>query len=406
MKKNKIISVDTMKKMIGIIDFSVVKEKAYISNRFCNSLIIYNIQKMAIEQVERFIHMDDFSFAYHRGCLEHNRIIYFYPDSGYGVHSYNTNNGCQKYYELGFSRVGYSYVFEEKLILFPWYSEQGIIIIDLKKDMIEVNPSWWNVDKILGEKKVHFLNHGLYNDNKIWSHCTNTNLLFISDCHQCIVEKNVINVEKKALWGSQYDGKDFWFTVIDEQIIYQWNIKSGIVNKFELNSTIWEKTYEVSPYRKIICAQDYVFLIPYNENALFLLNKKTEKIELISKFPKEVIYPKTKYWNIEERIDGDQLYLFCDLTNLIIQVDLNSLDVFYKEAQIVESQIFDEYTKQIWKSSFQSIDNTACLYENEFDWKTYLPNFIRLNCERHSYDTKSFYEVSIGNEIYRKVMTE
>lgn len=399
------METEIMKKMIGITDAAVVKEKAYISNRFYNSLIMYNIKKDTVEQVERFVHMNAISFAYHGGCIAHNGIVYFYPDNGYGVHAYDTESGHQKYYDLGACRVGYSCILEDKMILFPWYSEQGLITIDLKEETIQTKLDWWNANDILGYAKSNFLNSGGYDESRVWNHCTKTNCLLLSDCYRHKIEKHLVDVDGKALWGSQYDGKDFWFTEVDKAVIYQWNIEKGLRNKFQFELTAWEENGEASPYRKLICAREYVFIVPYNENALFILNKRTEKLEKLSKFPEGIVYPKTNYWNIHEKQEDNQLYLFCDLTNLVIQVDLDSLNVKYRNTLIRDNAVFDRYTEQIWKSIFEEIDNKGWISENEHDWKTYLPNFLKFDTKIGLHE-KNFCEDNIGNKIYRRVMAE
>lgn len=400
------MEIKKMKKMVGISDVLILKDRAYVSNRLYNSLIIYNTKKNIIEYIDRFMHMDDFSFAYHGGCIEHDRILYFYPDNGYGVHSYDTNKGCQRFYDLGFCRVGFSFILEDKLILFPWYSEQGLIAIDLKKDTIQFESGWWNASQILGDEKTHFLNSGMYDKNEVWSHCTNTNYLLISDCYKQVIQKYVIDVDKKNLWGSQYDGNDFWFSVVDENIIYQWNIEDGLKRTYRIDCTNWENTYEVSPFRKIVCAANYLFIIPYNENALFLLNKKTKRIELISKFPDEAIYPQTKYWNIKERIFENQLYLFCDFTNMIVQVDLDNLCVKYINTLISGDKKWDDYVDQKCKLIWEEINNKNNIYENGYDWKMYLTNFIQIDHKEHNKRTRSFHLDDIGKEIYREVIAK
>ncbi|NBH71180.1 hypothetical protein D3Z51_03865 [Clostridiaceae bacterium] len=400
------MEIETMKKMVGISDALILKERAYVSNRLYNSFIIYNTQKNVIEYIDSFVHMDDLSFAYHGGCIEHDGILYFYPDNGYGVHSYDTNKGCQKFYDLGFCRVGFSYILEDKLILFPWYSEQGLIVIDLKKDTIQLESDWWNASQILRDEKIHFLNSGMYDNNRVWSHCTKTNCLLISDCYKQVIQKHVIDVGEKKLWGSQYDGNDFWFSVVGENIIYQWNIEVGLKKTYRIDCKDWGKTYEVSPFRKIVCVANGLFIIPYNENALFLLNKKTEKVELISRFPDETIYPQTKYWNIKERIFENQLYLFCDFTNMIVQVDLDRLCVKYINTQLSGDKKWDEYVDQKWKLILEEIHNKDSIYENGYDWKMYLTNYIQIDYKGYRGTTESFHLDNIGKKIYREAIAE
>ncbi len=89
------MEIETLKRMIGMMSVCIADGKAYISNRFYNALIIYNIQEGKVEKAERFVHMDASSFAYHGGCVEHNGTVYFFPDNGYGVHAYHVDSGCQ-----------------------------------------------------------------------------------------------------------------------------------------------------------------------------------------------------------------------------------------------------------------------------------------------------------------------
>lgn len=400
------MKIEELKKIIGIIDVAIVKEKAYISNRFYNALIVYNIQDDTIERVERFVHMEASAFAYHGGCVEHNGVVYFYPDSGYGVHAYNPDSGCQKYYDLGFGKVGYSHIYDEKLVLVPWYAEQGLITIDLKNETSIARSEWWDASRILDDAKTNSLFTGAYDDQRVWSHCTKTNYLIITDYQKHLIEKHMIDVDEKALLGSAYDGKDFWFTVVGKDILYQWNIEHGLQNRFMLGLTAWEKTNDTSPYRKIVCAQGYIFLIPCDENALFLFHKETGKMEMLSRFPKETVYPKAKYWGIKEKIDRKMLYLFCDVTNLIIQVDLDSLNVRYIDTRPISDKIFDEYVKQMWNSILLEIDDEGFIGENGYDWKTCPSNFIRLDQKMYTGNAEDVFKNNIGNKIYRKVVTE
>lgn len=400
------MEIETLKRMMGIMDVVTVNGKAYISNRFYNAFIIYNIQEGVIESVERFEHMDLSSFAYHGGCVAHNETLYFYPDNGYGVHAYNLDSGCQKYYDLGFSQVGYAHIFQEKLMLFPFYAEQGLIAINLKEEQPNVRQEWWDASRILGDVGSNFLYTGMYDDNKVWSHCTKSNYLLISDCQNHLIEKYTINVDEKRLYGSAYDGKDFWFTVVGEDIIYQWNINEGLRNCFKPGFIVRERLHDVSPSRKLVCVRGFVFIIQCNENALYLLNRETGKMELLSRFPAGVIYPKAKYWSVKEKIDKNKLYLFCDVTSMIIEIDLNSLNVRYISTQIIADKVFDEYLTQIWDSIFIDMIKTDCLYENGYDWKVYISNFIKLDRERYSGNTEFFLKENNGHKIYREVVTK
>ena len=398
------MEIETLKRMIGVMDVLIVKGKAYISNRFYNTFLIYDLQEETIEKAERFMQMDASSFAYHGGCIEYKGTVYFYPDNGYGVHAYHVDNGSQKYYDLGFCQVGYSCIFRDKLILFPWYARQGLITIDLKEETIDVQHDWWDVERILGDVSSNFLYTGMYDDHKVWSHCTKSNFLLISDFQMHSLKKYTIEVEEKALYGSAYDGEDFWFTVVGKDLLYQWNIEGGIQNCYKPGFKLDE--YDMPPCRKLVCAKGYVFIISCHENALFLLNKGTGKMEVLSQFPPDTIYPKAKYWGVKERIYGDKLYLFCDVTDLIIQVDLNSLEVRYMKTQVIGSQVFEEYKNQIWKEILLEIEDKNYRCENGYDWKTYISTFIQLDKEMYGEDVETLQAGKIGGNIYRKVGTK
>lgn len=399
------MEIETMKKMLGILDFAIVKEKAYMSNRFYNALIVYNMRERMIEKAERFIHLDASSLAYHRGCVAHNGNVYFYSDTYYGLHAYNAGSGCQKNYDLGIGPVIYLHFEEEKLLLFPCYAEHGLIAIDLEKETDSGKQDWWNADQILGDAKTNFLYSEAYEGSKVWSLCTKTNYLLISDCQMRSIKKHVVDIEETVIFRGEYDGNDFWFTIVDSDSIYQWNIEKGLQNCFKPDLAEWEETSKLSPYRKIVCAWGYVFAILCNENALFLLNKETGKLELLSSFPEKTIYPKAKDWGIKEKIEGNQLYLFCDLSNLIIQVDLESLNVRYIDTQVTDNEVFDEYVKQVWNDILWEMRDRNCWGENGYDWKTWLPNFIKFNMETGKKYEESFNAGSVGDKIYRKVVT-
>ena len=136
-----------------------------------------------------------------------------------------------------------------------------------------------------------------------------------------------------------------------------------------------------------------------------LFRSETEKLEKLSEFPEEIVYPRTNDWYIFEKQEDNQLYLFCDLTNLIIHVDLDTLDVKYRNTFIKDSIAYDRYTEQIWKSIFEEIDNKGWISENEHDWKTYLPDFLKFDDEIGIHE-KISCEENIGNKIYQEVMAE
>lgn len=397
------MEIETLKKVIGMKDIVTTKGKAYISNRFYNALIICNVQEKKIEKVERFIDMDASSFAYHEECIEHNGTVYFTPENGYGVHAYNSDSGDQKFYDLGFCQVSYSCIFGEKLVLFPLYAKQKLITIDLKKETVSIE-DWWNADQILGDAGSNCLYTGIYGDGRIWSHCKKSNCLLISDYQKQTIKKYTIDVEEQLLYGSAYDGNDFWFTVIGKDILYQWNISDGLRNSYTLGFAVDDDQYDYSPCRKVVCANEHVFLIPCNENTLYVLNKKIGKAEMLSRFPSETIYPKTKFWGIKEKIYNDRLYMFCDVTNLMIQVDLVNLNVSYVNTQIIGDQVFDEYVCRIWNSILLEMREGVCLGENGYDWKTWISNFIRLDAEIYIDNAESARLGNIGRDIYQEVL--
>ena len=129
-------------------------------------------------------------------------------------------------------------------------------------------------------------------------------------------------------------------------------------------------------------------------------------MEVLSQFPPDTIYPKAKYWGVKERIYGDKLYLFCDVTDLIIQVDLNSLEVRYMKTQVIGSQVFEEYKNQIWKEILLEIEDKNYRCENGYDWKTYISTFIQLDKEMYGEDVETLQAGKIGGNIYRKVGTK
>lgn len=398
------MEIETLKRMIGMMGVGIADGKAYISNRFYNALIIYNIQEGKVEKAERFVHMDASSFAYHGGCVEHNGTVYFFPDNGYGVHAYHVDSGCQKHYDFGFCQVGYARVFGEELVLFPWHAKQGLLTIDLNKETGNARKDWWDADRILGDLGSDSLYSGAYDDDRVWSHCVKSNCLLITDYRNRSIEKYTINTEEKLLYGSAYDGNDFWFTAIGKDVIYQWNINDGLKKCYSPGFVVDGRTEDYPPCRKIACAEGHVFLIPCNENALFLLNKETGKMEKLSQFPAETIYPRAKYWGVFEKIYKNKLYLFCDVTDLLIQVDLDNLNVRYINTQIIGDQTFEKYVNQIWGSILSEMRERDWLYENGYDWKTWLSNFMRFEEEIHRSNTEAFRPGNIGGRIYREVM--
>lgn len=83
---------------------------------------------------------------------------------------------------------------------------------------------------------------------------------------------------------------------------------------------------------------------------------------------------------------------------------MDNLNVRYINTQIIGDQTFEKYVKQIWGSILSEMRERDWLYENGYDWKTWLSNFMRFEEEIHRSNTEAFRPGNIGGRIYREVM--
>ena len=355
------------KHMLCINDFGVVGKEVFMSNGNFNALIIYDLENKKISHIEKFVGIDYSTFSPHRICKVYKNKVFFFPQNGNTVNVFDVDSKQQKFLELNkvAEMHGVQFVFQSKgeFYLLPYYGKEGMIYFNVDSPEKYKKVEWWVSDEL---KNANSLRSGKYDEKKIWTQCVGSNTLLITDIFDRTIEKYNIELGKNNIHMIEFDGNNFWITIENGAEIYKWNVNDGVQDVFDIPMEV----FDICPCKVHICTKDRIFLFFKGRKELFMLDANKREIVLLSSLPDWVIYPYAD-WTVYYKPYGDSIFLFCNFTSLIIEVDMKSLKVNYYSTVIEKNQIYEEHCLKDY-----AIEENKC-----YDWKRDVKSYLNMVIE-------------------------
>lgn len=374
--------------------FQRINNEIILSNVRGNGLFIIDSDNYQIKEIKKFISMPEEAQRYHRGCCAKDNSVYFYPDGvGNGIHKYDVLKKEQVYIETGDYTCSYAYINEEEMILLPAYATDKILKLDLRTDTLnKIEVHGLERDKI----GSNFFKCGQISGNKVWMSLVRTPSLFIVDLVSKEVCRQLVGNEDIRLWGTAYDGINYWFTLLDDERIIKYNPNEKISRYYNVHRDPMIKQYTII-YKEIIAYENKVILVDWS--GIFLLDTVNEKLECLALFPKNMKAASVD-WHVEYQFCGTKLVMCLSLTNIVAVMDMNSLEVVFFSTIVENSEEFDKYTQGLCRRKLNAILNEEAIAEGGNSDLAELQDFIKLVqlFDREMKGTEN--HESVGESIY------
>lgn len=379
---------------ISFSGFQRINNEILLSNVRGNGLFIIDADNYHIKEIKKFVSMPEEAQRYHRGCCANNDSVYFYPDgAGNGIHKYNALKKEQMYIETGDYTCSYAYINEENMMLLPTYATDYILKLDLKTDtLIRMQLCGLERDKV-GD---NFFKCGRISSNKVWMSLVRTPSFFIVDLLSREVCRHLVGNENIQLWGTAYDGLNYWFTLLDDERIIEYNSSEKTLKYYNIHRDNIIKRQTVI-YKEIIVYENKVILVDWS--GIFLLDTVNEELECLALFPKDMKVASTD-WHVEYQIYETELIMCLSLTNIVAVMDLNSLEISFHRTTVENSKEFDRYTQELCKRKFNAILNEESIVEGGNSDLAELQDFIKLVQQFGKDANGAAKYTSVGERIY------
>jgi len=378
--------------------FQMINNQIILSNLRGNGLFIMNPGDFHIDRIEKFIQMPDEAQRYHRGSCEWENNVFFYPNAGNGIHKYNTLTHEQTYIETGWYPCGAAFIHKGKMILLPWYKADKILTMDLKTNQL-CKLDWWRLDKY--EIGTNFLNTGRICENRIWMSAARTPYLFITDLSERTVDAFLIGDEDNQIWGSAYDGKSYWFTLLKDERIVKWNMDDRVPRYFYAGKKCnFEKNKIV--FKKIIVYEEQVFVVPADRSGIYLLDTVHDQLECLTSLPGNMKTASSD-WSMEYQIQGGKIVMCFGLTNLVAVMDPDSHAIDFYDTTVKNDPQFEAYVRNLCDKKIEAIENKPLITEGENSDLANLSDFIELIKSDKSVESNRFKASRMGESIYKYV---
>lgn len=356
------------KHMICINDFGVADKEVFMSNGNFNALIIYDIENREISHIEQFAGIDSGAFSPHRICKVHNEKVFFFPQSGNIVNVFDVRSRQQQFFEVE-NAIQLAFGFEKGFYLLPYHGKEGMVYFNADNPQMHEKVRWWDSDELESAKSIR---SGEYGEGKMWTQCVGTNKILITDICSKAIEKYDVDLGQDRIYEIEYDGNDFWISVENGTKIYKWDIIQGVQDVFDVHMN----NFGNCQCKIFLCIDGIVFVFLRGKKQLFMLDMDKHEIVLLSDFPDWAVYPNTD-WTVYYKRYKNTVYLFCNFTNMIIAVDMESLKVSYYST-IVKNIIYERYMNEAMGHCLKDYEIVESKY---YDWKRDLKSYLNMVME-------------------------
>ena len=368
-----------IKKTINIKNCVLYEGKAYFSNAMFNAMIVYDTKTEEVVKICEFPRIDRASLLYHGHCLNYGKKIFFFPDCGTGniVHMYDINKDEIEAYELPLKDRGVQYaaLFNDNILLFPYYASQGLIVMDPKNPNETRIEKWWSCDALDEAKPIRTSE---YKDGIFWSFCEGTDRIVLGDCKKKSIEVYSMGVEASEIYTVSFDGKDFWIAKKDGLDLFKWNPSDGTRRVGVINNGMRKD----AGYLDIICALNRVFVTVEKEKKIFVLDEKANHLNILTEFPEDSLFfdESDRKFSTYYKVVDNVVLLFCVKTNMMFEINADNLSVRQRNMTVKNCKLFDNYTSRIIR---EIVDNGFLIREGiSWDWKSNFNVFLNFVLEK------------------------
>lgn len=353
--------INEFRAFLSFADFAEDEERIYFANTNYNALIIVRKENWQVEKRVLFAETERGEQNMHLRCVKKRGKICFLPAKSQCIHIYDTEKEQQ--YTYFFENTGNdenemegAWDYHEsrgQVYLLPDSSVRGLWRWNIQKNTIE-QENWWEV-----QQEECFWQHGSIDKEIFYSLSGNPGRLFVTDVEKHTIE--TFDLPDDNVSHITYDGENFWYTMEGSLDIVCWNWKTGVVDRYLIQSEIyWDQN--IMAYMGICYAAENLFLFSSKcdtFSAIYILNKKERKLKSLYNIDSD----KCAFWEHEmqpnfKRIDNK---LICPLKNAgeIMQIDLASLEVRrYREAFLSDTKLQENMLHIL-------LDRKALLYEGQ-----------------------------------------
>lgn len=387
------------------------------SNTF-NGLLRINTVNWEADFITTFKNASPAQDNIHKTVVEHNGILYFCPNYGDGLDSYELSSGRQEHYNIigaegEFFRTGDVTVFNSQLFVFPTkIANLPFYIFDLERktalpcDIIKEKMKDLRIDG----RAATCTSIAIVSDT-VWLPLMETQ--YIIELHldnQNIVLHEVCGYRFHKI---AYDGERFWLSMSDSRKIIEWHPDLGVISTYYPENG--EMECEKSPYIQLIPIHDKLLVIPLLAQKILMADKSSNRLIEIGDYPENFILPMKSrmkwpmYFFGYDITDNKNIRLYPRAGNMMLMINTDTLEISAKPILLSREGCRKYYEVFLYQKMLSSIKNGVVneRANEEFSLDSFL-NVITLK-DKWEIDNDMNIENSngtCGEEIWKYVKNE
>lgn len=275
---------DDLKDRISAHDFVVVDKNIYFFSMDFNGLYCLHMPQREVEFLGS-VPGEEFRQRHLYGpIIEIDGKLYMPPLRGKGIVIYDISRKqfekiALKYGDMEMNSKFFKVLCDDKKIFFIPCRYHYLVVLDITNNQVMYLDEWYHLLNMPEQHNEILVRNGAFIRNNV--------LYMASFFDNTLIEISTKNYKTKAIKiGENKDGfvdmcldethEYIWFLKKNTATIFKWNMETLKNEIFEIKSSCFQQIGRY-PFINVICAKDKIYLVAYQCNTSFMLDKNENK---------------------------------------------------------------------------------------------------------------------------------
>lgn len=333
-----------------------VNDEVWFLNMGNHGLFCLNMQDFSIKYIgsKSFMDFNKVLLPYYAdSCFSDGNKLLFFPNNCNRIMIYNiakqeihdieivSKNGTNIFTTAGIAAMG------KRIWLFPHDLMQGIWILDL--DTLQISQDKQLQDALAGINVIETI---IRQDGmQIWVLSENKIYRINIGKREKVLLKQFATMH---IYTIRFDGSSYWILQSDSTDVYKWNQEDQLL-KYQLKNAEWIAD-EGIPYSNMIFLNNNIILLNYRLKHIMKIDQQRFVIDKAFEYPKNFRFIRNAFydsWAAFYAFDmvGDKVLIYPVFGSMLLIYDINDGSVEGIEADILKEKIplLEENTEHIMK---------------------------------------------------------
>lgn len=400
------MSVKFQKEYLSCCSGFVEDDRLYVVDRFFGTLMEYNIENYSYNVIAQLDFLDIRLQYRARKIIKLEDTFYFFFENSRNIYTWEINSKSSGQYgnETESDKrevvVSDAFLIKETIWIIPGWSDQPLrcFCVDTEEmqEYVSIEQQLEKFGIVLEHRQV--IDVAIDAENVIWYVLNGKPYIISHDVELNEWEVHVLG-EEEHLSGIYCDEKDLWICFTDKSDFISWNPRNGVLDTYTIQVDRLNME-ENDPYHFICSYKDNIYVIPYFDNDIFIINKQTKEVSptnFLLNYNHTEVRPRPPVPLFFGFVRREKMLIVLPYSiDKIVVIDMESGSLRYIEGRksLIE---YSDYLKAVYQ---KNIDESDVLLEGHLGF--YLRDFISCIKVGDMNECKLKQQDFVGTKIFYK----